>query len=69
MASLHAVEWKLLDHTANGAVGIGDLVSTDAGGMPIYRVVALAEGHAQLANERGSATQAMPLDRFRWVGR
>ena len=41
MASSHAIDWVLLDHTAARPVDIGDVVSVDAGGMPIYRVVAL----------------------------
>ena len=34
------------------AVSVGDFVSTDAGGMPIYRVVKLAGGQAWLQGER-----------------
>ena len=66
MASSHAIDWVLLDHSAARPVHIGDVVSVDAGGMPIYRVLALADGEVQLANERDAAVGALPLDRFRW---
>jgi hypothetical protein len=64
MSSLHAVDWVLLNGDA--AIEVGDIVSTDAGGMPIYRVVALADGKAWLNDEEHTAPQVMPVDRFRW---
>lgn len=48
------------------AVAVGDYVSTDAGGMPIYRVVKLSGGQAWLQGERRPAVEVMPLDRFHW---
>lgn len=47
------------------AVSVGDFVSTDAGGMPIYRVVKLADGQAWLQGER-RPVEVMPLARFHW---
>jgi hypothetical protein len=38
----------------------------DAGGMPIYRVLALGDGEVQLANEYDAVVGAQPLARFRW---
>ena len=70
MPALPALQWELLDHAAADPVRRGDLVSTEAGGMPIYRVVGL-EGRAvrlDAAQERPSAS-IMPLDAFRWRGR
>ncbi len=51
MATAHAIDWVLLDHAADRPVDIGDVVSIDAGGMPIYRVVALADGRAWQVGE------------------
>ena len=62
------VDWALLDHTASEPVRVGDMVSTDAGGMPIYRVMAFANGRALLAGESQSPARDMPLDAFRWRG-
>lgn len=66
MASV--VDWALLDHAAREPVRVGDMVSTDAGGMPIYRVMAFADGRALLAGERHSPARHMPLAAFRWRG-
>jgi hypothetical protein len=41
MPASHVIDWVLLDHTADRPVEVGDMVSVDAGGMPIYRVMAL----------------------------
>jgi hypothetical protein len=58
-----AVDWVLL---RNEAVSVGDLVSADAGGLPIYRVVAIADGQAWLQDDRRAAVQVLPLDHLRW---
>lgn len=63
-----AVEWALLDHTATEPVRIGDMVSADAGGLPIYRVIGFEGGLATLADEHQAAAQSMPLQRFCWRG-
>jgi len=57
------VNWVPL---SKDAVAVGDFVSTDAGGMPIYRVVKLAGGQAWLQGERRPVVEVMPLDRFHW---
>ncbi|MDB5448553.1 MAG: hypothetical protein JWQ97_3870, partial [Phenylobacterium sp.] len=44
----------------------GDVISTDAGGMPIYRVVAVENGQALLQSEHDPALRVMPVARFRW---
>ena len=68
MATSGAVEWVLLDHGSADPVHVGDVVSVEAGGMPIYRVAALDGGQAWLADERRRALQVLPLAAFRWKG-
>jgi hypothetical protein len=68
MSSSRAVDWVLLDHAADQPVEVGDMVSVDAGGMPIYRVVALAGRQVWLGDERRPSVRIMPLDGFRWRG-
>lgn len=63
-----SVEWVLLDHAAVEPVGVGDLVSVDAGGMPIFQVVRVAAGHVWLDSERHDAVRELPLALFRWRG-
>jgi hypothetical protein len=66
MASARAVEWRLLDPAAERPVEVGDLVSVEAGGMPILRVVGLAGRKAWLDDERGAVRRLASLDSFRW---
>ena len=61
-----AINWELLDHEAAKPVAIGDAVSVDAGGMPIYRVVGLSGRKAWLDDERGRTRLLASLDAFRW---
>ena len=63
-----SVDWMLLDHTAAEPVTVGDLLSVDAGGMPIYRVTKVAAGHVWVGGERDPAEREMPLEVFRWRG-
>ena len=67
MIAAPAIDWVLVDHQADRPVQVGDVVSADAGGMPIYRVVAVEGRQLRLDDERHTA-QVMPLDRFRWRG-
>jgi len=66
MASV--VDWALLDHAAREPVAVGDMVSADAGGMPIYRVLAVGNGRALLEGEHAATARDMPLAAFRWRG-
>jgi hypothetical protein len=60
---MSGVDWVFL---AKNGVKAGDLVSTEAGGMPIYRIIAVEGGQAWLQGEGPAAVQLMPLDRFHW---
>ena len=62
------LDWIPLDHAAPRPVEIGDMISADAGGTPIYRVMAFEEGRAWVATAAGAPARAMPLDGFRWKG-
>ena len=65
MATSHAIHWALLDHTAEHPVEIGDIVSVEPGGMPIFRVLGMAGANVRCADERHPA-QILPLEGFRW---
>jgi hypothetical protein len=47
-------------------VQIGDLVSSDAGGLPIYRVLALQDQRTWLRDERSGRDHIAPLSSLRW---
>lgn len=61
-----AIRWELLDHTAERPVQVGDIVSTEAGGMPIYRVVGFAGAKAWVDDEQGRTRRLTALAQFRW---
>jgi hypothetical protein len=58
-----AIDWISV---TKEAVSPGDLVSAAAGGLPIYRVLSVADGQAVLQEERAETPQVMPLDRLCW---
>lgn len=60
------LDWVLIDPKNGQHPQVGDLVSTDAGGMPVYRVMALADGSAQLHDDAHNADKVMPIAAFRW---
>ena len=60
------VEWIHLDFAAPDAVRVGDVVSADAGGLPTYRVIGLAERQVWVRDEVRAATRWLPLERLHW---
>ena len=58
------IEWIHLD--APEALGVGDVVSAAAGGLPIYQVVALADQGAWVRDEDHAAIRLMPIQRLHW---
>ena len=58
------IEWMHLDGV--GALRIGDIVSAAAGGLPIYRVVALAGPEAWVQDDDHAAVRRLPLSRLHW---
>jgi hypothetical protein len=59
---MNALEWVL---SSQEDVHVGDVVSADAGGMPIYRVMAILGREALLEDEQHTPVRA-PLERFPW---
>ncbi|WP_304168392.1 hypothetical protein [Phenylobacterium aquaticum] len=66
MTSPKALAWTLLDRTAAIPAQVGEWVSLDAGGMPIYRIEALEDGQAWLRDDTHAQPQRLPLSGFRW---
>lgn len=60
------LDWILVDKSAVDAVQVGDRVSAEAGGLPVYRVLKLQDGRAWLRDEDRSADMISPLNRFHW---
>ncbi|MFI4976927.1 MAG: hypothetical protein ACHP84_20525 [Caulobacterales bacterium] len=60
------LNWVALDPGTPDSIRVGDLVSADAGGLPVYRVVALANGEARLRDGRRQCDLTAALSRFHW---
>jgi len=59
---MSALQWVL---SSQDDVHVGDVVSADAGGMPIYKVMAILGREALLEDEQHESLRAS-LDRFPW---
>ncbi len=65
----HEIDWEFMDCGASGDIAVGDLVSAEAGGLPIYRVMNLQRGRAWLRDIDTDADRVTPLRGFYWKGR
>lgn len=61
-----SIEWV---HLTQDEVHAGDLVSTAAGGMPMYEVIAVEGGSAWLHDEIHHAVVQAPLGHLHWKAR
>ncbi len=66
ISQAHRIDWEFFDRGGDDAVGVGDLVSAAAGGLPIYRVMSLAAGRAWLRDIDGGPDRVTPLAEFHW---
>jgi hypothetical protein len=60
------IDWVYLNLANVAEVGVGDLVSAEAGGLPIYRIMALREGRAWLKDLVDGADRVAMLNTFHW---
>jgi hypothetical protein len=60
------IDWEYLDPADAAGARTGELVSAEPGGMPIYRVLAFAEGRAHLRDLQDGADCILPLSAFHW---
>ena len=59
-------DWVYLNLADETAVSIGELISADAGGLPIYRVISLSNGRAWLKDMDDGSDRVTPLSAFHW---
>lgn len=60
------IDWRYLDEGEKPGLKIGEVVSTEAGGMPIYRIMSLGDGRAWLRNVDDGSDRLTPLGQFHW---
>ena len=58
-----ACQWVTIERCG---VAPGDLVSAEAGGLPIYRVLSVQDQRAWLRDERTGRDHIAPLATLRW---
>ncbi len=59
------IDWIYLN-LGGGEARVGELVSAEAGGLPIYRIIALRDGRAWLKDLQDGADRVTPLTAFHW---
>jgi hypothetical protein len=60
------IEWRYLDEEEKPTLKVGEVVSAEAGGMPIYRIMSLNDGRAWLRNLDDGSDRLCPLSQFHW---
>ena len=60
------VQWISVGQDTPDAIRVGDLVSADAGGLPVYRVMSVENGRVWARDEATGADCIAPLSRFHW---
>jgi hypothetical protein len=60
------IDWVYLNLSGGSDVRVGELISAEAGGLPIYRVIALRDGRAWLRDLEDGADRVTPLSAFHW---
>ena len=60
------IDWQYLDIPSEQTVRVGEFVSAEAGGLPIYQVMALSDGRAWLREEHDGIDRVAPLSAFHW---
>jgi hypothetical protein len=55
--------WNIIDR---GHIAVGDRVSAEAGGLPVYRVLALQDRRLWLREEQTGRDHITPLDAMHW---
>ena len=60
------VDWIYLEQSLRERLRRGDLVSGEAGGLPIYRVMSVERGRAWLRDVRDGSEHIRPLEAFPW---
>jgi hypothetical protein len=60
------IDWVYLNAASEAEVRVGELISAEAGGLPIYRVMALRGGRAWLKDLEDDTDRVTLLASFHW---
>ena len=56
-------QWNIIDRSR---IAVGDLVSAEAGGLPVYRVLSLQDRRLWLREEQSGRDTIAPVDAMHW---
>ena len=60
------IEWEYFDRDTLGMISEGALISAEAGGLPIYRVMRLGDGRVWLRDVLEGCDRVTPRAGFHW---
>jgi len=60
------IDWIYLNAGSAADVHVGELISVEAGGLPIYRVMAIKGGRCWLKDLQDGADRVTLLNAFHW---
>ena len=60
------IEWEYFDRDTQSVITPGALISAEAGGLPIYRVMSVSDGRAWLRDAIDGSDRVTPLSHFHW---
>lgn len=60
------VEWSFIDTESRTPLLRGDLVSAEAGGLPVYEVVGVSDGRIWLRDAQTHRDHVLPRNSVRW---
>jgi hypothetical protein len=60
------IDWVYMDRADEAHARRGELISADAGGLPIYQVMDFSGDRARLRDTRDGSDRVAPIDAFHW---
>jgi len=60
------IDWVYLNMRSDADVHVGELISVEAGGLPIYRVMAIKAGRCWLKDLQDGTDRVTLLSAFHW---
>lgn len=63
------IDWALVDWSSRTPIAVGDQVSVEAGGLPIFEVLRISEDRAWLRDVGTGRDHVAPARTLRWKAR
>ena len=60
------IDWVFLNKAGQAEVNVGELISADAGGLPIYQVMAIRDGRVWVKDLQDGVDRVTPVSAFHW---